>query len=393
MARAIIRLCQAARLAGSDRRMIQVEQRIRKRAAEIQRQDWPKKLNWGEFAGQMKRDRIEAGVVLKRYLGPRERGVVFISFEYQWVRLAQLPNLKEFAERYILVLAPSWSPPHCLETTLFPALYPDRLLSTISNEEDLRILPRLSSNLSAAPLLASHWVQPELYKPVPFSEKDIDLVMVANFSVYKRHFALFRALRDMPGSVRVVLVGRPLAGRTTETLLQEAAAFGVAGRFELMVNVSDEALGTTLARSKVSVILSRQEGSCVAVAESILADTPVGLYADARVGSRMFINASTGRLFQHHNLGAQLMDFIANAAGYAPRRWALKNGLTCFDSTKVLNVALKREALAAGEEWTEDIAAHHWRPNPVLVWPEDQQRLQPEFDEFERRFGFALGTK
>ncbi len=104
-----------------------------------------------------------------------------------------------------------------------------------------------------------------------------------------------------------------------------------------------------------------------------------------------FINSRTGRFLRHANLGAQLMDFIANASRYDPREWAQENGLSCFDSTAVLNAVLKRAALARGENWTQDIAVLHWRPNPVLVSPEDQQRLQPEFDEIDRRFGFKFG--
>ncbi len=234
IARTIVELCKAARLAGSDARMVRVEQRIREQVASLQ----GRPIDWTEFVGQMKRDRIEAAVVLKPYLGPKERGVVKISFEYQWARLLQIPNLEEFSKRYALVLAPSWSPPHSLETTLFPALYPDRIFSLISHADDLRILPRLADNVTAVPLYASSWVRPDLYQPVPFAQKDIDLIMVANFSVYKRHFALFRALRDMPRSARVVLVGRQLADRTTEVFRREAAAYGVNDRFELLENAS-----------------------------------------------------------------------------------------------------------------------------------------------------------
>jgi len=388
-ARAIVKLCQAARLAGSETQMIGLEASIRERIATLD----GRAVDWAEFEGQFKRDRIETAVVLKPCLGAKERGVVLISFEYQWARLVQVPNLEEFSRRYALVLSPSWSPPHSLETCLFPVLYPGRIVSLISHADDLRILPRLSSKFAAVPLYASSWVQPDLYQPVPFAAKDIDLVMVANFSEYKRHFALFQALRDMPRATRVVLVGRKLANRTADVLRREAAAYGVADRFELIENASDAVLSATLARAKISVILSRQEGSCVAVVESMFADTPVGLYADARVGSRAFINSSTGRFLEHHDLGKQLLDFIASARQYSPRRWVLENEVSCFGSTKVLNEALKREALAAGEDWTQDIAAHHWRPNPELVFPADRERLQPDYEDIEARFGLHFGQR
>jgi len=42
-------------------------------------------------------------------------------------------------------------------------------------------------------------------------------------------------------------------------------------------------------------VLSRREGSCVVVAESMFADTPVALLDNAVIGSRAFINDQTGR--------------------------------------------------------------------------------------------------
>ncbi len=59
-----------------------------------------------------------------------------------------------------------------------------------------------------------------------------------------------------------------------------------------------EVVARWLCRARASVILSRREGSCVVVAESLFADTPAALLENAEVGSRAFINASTGRLLR-----------------------------------------------------------------------------------------------
>ena len=53
----------------------------------------------------------------------------------------------------------------------------------------------------------------------------------------------------------------------------------------------------------------------------MFANTPSGMFQDAEVGSRVFINEHTGRFLTDENLGAQLMDFIANAGKYSPRKW------------------------------------------------------------------------
>lgn len=389
LARSIAHLCEAARLAGSEDRRIKMERRISERIAALQGRN----INWEPFTPLWRTDAIEKAVVLKRCVGPRERGVLLVLFEYQWARLMQLSNLEEFARSYTLVVAPTWSAPHSLPNCLFPALYPDSLVSLISDPDDLPILPRLSSRTRVVPLYCSSWVNPQWFQPKEFADKDIDIVMLANFATYKRHFALFQALAEMPRSTRVVLIGQSLNGRTAETLRREAALYGVQDRYRLYENTSDAVVFDMLTRAKISLILSLREGSCVAVVESIMADTPVGLYEDAAVGSRVFINAQTGRLLRRKGLARQLMEFIESADRFSPRAWALENRIDCFGSTEVLNQALKQHALERGEEWTEDIAAHHWRPNPTLIFEADRHRLQPAYDDIQLRFGFRIGAE
>jgi hypothetical protein len=146
-------------------------------------------------------------------------------------------------------------------------------------------------------------------------------------------------------------------------------------------------------RAKSSLILSRREGSCVAVVESMFANTPVGLYADAEVGSKAFINASTGRLLQHENLGAQLTDFVKTSASYEPRKWVMENGVSCIASSQVLNEALKLHALETGGEWTRDIATLRWRPNPEYHDPQDAAPLRASYQDILDRCGILIGPE
>jgi len=145
-----------------------------------------------------------------------------------------------------------------------------------------------------------------------------------------------------------------------------------------------------LARARISLILSRQEGSCIAVAESLFADTPVGLLEDARVGSKAFINEQTGRLLRPHRLGEQLADFVASTDQFQPREWAMKNQISCFGSTRVLNEYLCREQTRQGLPWTADIAVHHWSPEPCLTHAEDLERLRPTYRYLREEFGIAI---
>jgi glycosyltransferase involved in cell wall biosynthesis len=385
----IHKLCQAARLAPSEAMMLKAEAAIER---QIQAVD-PAQVPWGDFFSDFTQPAIGKAIVLKRYVGERERGVVFLSFDNKMVQLAKARDLDEFTKRYTIVLSPQWCPPHSVATYLFPHLYRDRIVCLISNTRDLTYFPRISPKYTMVPLFASSWVDPRKYNPVSFAEKDIDIFMLANFAKYKRHHAFFRALQDLPREYRVVLNGQRERGRTKETLLAEAKAFGVRDRFEIRENVSDMELHDNFVRAKTSLILSRREGSCVAVIESMFANTPVGLYEDAEVGSRAFINEHTGCLLRHENLGAQLKQFVEGSSRFSPRKWVMDNGVDCVSSSRTLNQALKRQALDSGCEWTEDIATLCWRPDPVYYDTADYHRLLPSYQDIQQRCGVSIAVR
>jgi hypothetical protein len=380
LARRIQRLCAAARAAPGRNRMIGLDRRL----SELARMIGSQRIDWSEFEPGVEKPAIELGVLLKPWIGDREKGVVFISFEHQWVKLAALKNLPALARRYTLVISPTWSPPHSVTNCVFPMLFPDPIVCLMSNRNDLEIFPRLSPNYRMVPLYASNWVNPRFYQSVPAGKKDLDIVMLANFGGYKRHHALFAAMREFSRPLRVVCAGQHNGNRNAAVLLAEAEIFGVRDRFELKENPNDDDVAQLLSRAKTSVILSRREGSCVAVVESLFANTPVGLLEDAEIGSKEFINSQTGRMLQHSALGRQLEQFVAESAQYRPREWAEGRGIDCFGSTRTLNAALRDLANSTGQQWTADIAEHCWRPKPQLVHDADRVRMQPDYDWLER---------
>lgn len=112
---------------------------------------------------------------------------------------------------------------------------------------------------------------------------------------------------------------------------------------------------------------------------------------DAHVGSRAFINGSTGYLFKPGDMSAQLRSFLDRAAGYSPREWAERN-ISCHRSTAILNEAIRRRMLESGQEWTQDIAPLYWCPDPRLVYPEDEARMRAARADLKDRFGLTVGA-
>jgi glycosyltransferase involved in cell wall biosynthesis len=214
--------------------------------------------------------------------------------------------------------------------------------------------------------------------------------MLANFSRVKRHWLFFHTLRRLPRRYRVLLLGVPLDGRTEQTIREEARAFGVEGRFDLHVRPTRAEVARGLARSRVSLIFSRLEGSCIAVAESLFSDTPVGLFRHARIGSRAFINAQTGRLLDRAGLATQIERFVDEANDYSPLFWAREN-ISCYRSQEVLNRTLRAEALGQGRPWTRDVVPMQNDTVPRYVSAETEAEMQAWNDDFSQRYGLHLG--
>lgn len=385
VARSIARLCAAARLAEGEPAEWRILERIRERVARLDES----RLDWKEFQPEIDVPRVAKAVVLKPYLGPRERGVVYISFEMEWVKLLRIRDRDEFARRYAVIVAPSGSP-HNLVNYVFPAAFPAPVFTQISNPHDEEVLPRISERLFVVPLYASHWVNPALFRPVPRGERPYDLIMVAAFGPYKRHHVLFAALRRMPKDLRVLLIGQDHGDRTAETIREVARWYGVEDRFTLLANQSYAAVTQAFCQARASIILSRREGSCVAVAESLMADAPAAVLAGAELGSRVFLNDQTGRMLREADLARELTAFVREADRFHPRHWAEAN-ISCWRSSEVLNDVLRRQALARGEAWTQDLAAMQWSPDPRHARPEDAERLAPERRTICEQFGLDVG--
>jgi len=383
-ARAIQRLAAAARLATHPAIVQESIARIHGLLAELN----PARIDWNQLYSASSDGNLGTAAILKPWISEREKGILYISFERAWVKLLVCCDMGKLAERYLLVLAPS-SSPHNLPNYVLPRAFPGTIFSQISNARDLEIVPLISPRYHMVTLLASHWVNPEVFQPLPRGQRDFDLIMVANFGKVKRHHALFRAVRRMRSRPRVLLIGQDQDGRTADTIQGMARHYGVFDRITLQTNATHAQVAQGLCRSRASVILSRREGSCVVVAESLFADTPAALLQGAEIGSSAFLNPQTGRFLDDGILARELDDFIDTSDRYTPRKWALDN-IACTRSTRLLNDAIKQQQLAAGQEWTQDLAGLNWCPDPRLLLAEDRRRLQGAYDEMKTRFGLNI---
>jgi glycosyltransferase involved in cell wall biosynthesis len=250
----------------------------------------------------------------------------------------------------------------------------------------------LGDNCRFLPFHAASWVNPNLYCENSIN-KDIDIIMLANFSQYKRHWRLFQALSKLPSDLTVVLAGVPLRGRTAKVLLNEARLFGVENRFRLIENAPDNTIREYLERSKIMCALSHREGSYVGVAEALFANTAVAMYENAIIGTKNYINDKTGVLLNpNKSLESQLSHALALYNQFSPREWAVSRISAQVNCTK-LNELLKKSFFSQGLEWSSDLKQFYCCRFKIFNFhdkPYDHNCMEREYRQVEDDFGIIF---
>lgn len=347
-------------------------------------------INWNSFYPLSEPRLVQKALILKPPATGGEKGVLFVAFEDNWLRVLRYAHLEKLARDYDLVISPTWSPPHDLALLLAGRLWPAPLYTILSNFNDEGAFSRLVPGIRTIPLLASSWVNPDSFNPPDNRDYHYDIFMLANFASYKRHFALFRLLAQMPPRYRAALAGRSWEGRTRATLEAEAQMYGVRDRIEILEGLDDDAMIAAMHSSRTSVIMSLGEGACVAVAESLFADVPVALIEGANIGSSAFINERTGALLRPWRLAGDMAALIERAPAMHPRQWMLETGRGYAESSRLLNDSLREWGVGDGRPWTRDLVAMQWRPNAEFGRRSEGEELLTEYRAFEERYGIEV---
>ena len=348
-----------------------------------------RRIGWAKHAADLQTTALTTSLLLKAPGLGGEKGVLYCSFEYNWLRLISHPSARRLLADYFLVGASSWSPPDYAAMLSVAGVALDPLFLGVSNPRDMALYTLLHPRVRAVPIMACDWINPAFYAPRPFSARDVDILMVANFSAFKRHWLLFDALSRMRRDVRVALIGIPAPGRGERELREEARAAGVEQDLEIVANAAIELVAEYQCRAKTSIILSLREGSCVAVAESLFAGCPVAMLHNAHVGSKAYINPETGVLVRERQLDRQLTAFLEAGASFKPREWAMAN-ITCHHASERLNAILREYATSAGQPWTRDITPMCWRYVPSYVDRAHEHVMAPHVARLRAGYGIEL---
>lgn len=323
---------------------------------------------------------LTRSVVLKEPGADGEKGLLLNYFEYNLARVLSLSDtdLAWLDRHYHLVFVASWSPTDyaLLGSALLRLESP--LFIQCANEAERDKLTALHPRLVCLPGLACDWVDPAFYQPKPHHERSIDLLMVANWGAFKRHWEFCGALRHLPADLRVVLVGQKEGGRNKKFIIQLAREIGVPQKLEFFESLSIEQVTDLQCDARVSVILSRREGGCVAAIESLFAGCALAMREDAIIGSSIHINSQTGRLLRPGRIAQDLDVLLSECESLKPQKWArdhIRNELTLAR----INELVKKHSLVMGQPWTQDLAIPRWRPYPMLAYDAESDRLRPAY--------------
>lgn len=329
------------------------------------RMRYPKKNDDPERQGDL--------MVLKPWVAPAEKGILFVQYDEGVKRFAALFDIVRLARDYRFVIEPSTCG---YQNPMFFLCFgiPTEVILESQYEKDFRYINSLGHNLMPIRLGAGDWADPINFVDSVDDEKKYDLVMIANWLKWKRHALLFSAIAQLRGDLnRVAVVGYPIDGRTVDDVREECRKYGVEDLVEFHNRIPHSEVSAIIRKSKVGILLSREEGANRGIYECFFSGVPVILTDSNRGVNREHLNQQTGMLASDKELPQIIRTMVRSYQTYRTRSWAESN-TGYINSTKLLNNFFREIALSQGEQWTQNIFAKHNSPHARYKYRDDRQQ-------------------
>jgi hypothetical protein len=317
-------------------------------------------------------------------LGNNEKGVILIKYNPYIHAFPALFDLSKLAGKYAIVLEPSWWGYQHIRFFF----YLGRDLEVYIQAQyapDFEFIRSLDSNLIPVDIGPSDWTDPEIFRPDSGNIKIYDIVMIASWSPFKRHKVLFRTLNNIKRKtgrpLKVALIGYQWDW-SIKNIQELVRKYKLEEDCQIYENIPHEQVASIIMSSRISVFLSKTEGSPKALYESIFCGTPVIVHRDNKGINLSRINSKVGLLTNDNELMDNILTMLENADKYQPDIWAVANS-GYINTTKLLNSIMKKNAVATGKKWTADIVCKKNSPNLKYTEPDNYKQFHDEYLSLE----------
>lgn len=299
---------------------------------------------------------LRGNILVLKSPNTNEKGVLYLYYSYIYPLFLRLFDVKEIEESYHIVVEPSWTGYCDLNLLCLTTLKHDVVVGSIE-PYDSNFIKNIESNLTTAEFSGNTWVDPNKFHPLDNCDKEYDVIYIASWGTYKRHWAFFQALNKLKQQgkiLKVVLVGYSI-DLTSKDIQALANECGVLDQITIFENINAEKVNELLNKSKINLLWSRREGVNRAIIEGMAANVPCVVRAGFNYGHNYhYINEKTGQFADEQSLPLVLMEMLDNLARFSPRAYVVDK-MTPEVSTQTINKKLKEVSNRQGQNWTQDI--------------------------------------
>jgi glycosyltransferase involved in cell wall biosynthesis len=266
---------------------------------------------------------MNMAIVVQKWT-PASKGVLIIKYSYYFPLFLKKFDIELVMSRYYIVLEPSWAGYFDLDILSYCTL-PHPVFVMTYEERDKNLLQEFDSNLKSISVGPNWWVDFENFKPQNL-KRDIDVIVIASWSSFKRHYYILKALVTLKKSMenytlKVVFVG--YAGDLSNEFIRAMVKhFELQDSVEFFEEIPTEQVAHLLMRSKVNLLWSRFEGNNRSIIEGMFCDTPVVVRAGHNFGYQYpYINSLTGVFSSENELPQILKGIILGKSTFSPRTY------------------------------------------------------------------------
>jgi glycosyltransferase involved in cell wall biosynthesis len=292
-------------------------------------------------------------ILVVKSTSQREKGALIIDYSFVFSLFASRFDIQRIAERYHIILEPSWSG-SCDRDLLAFAGYEFPVFVQDSEPRDIDYISRLGLNLIPVPIAANWWVDGRVFRPLPEVTRDADVMVNAAWARFKRHDSLFAALakiRRRGRRLRTLLVGYAV-DLTKKDILSLAMRHNISDQIELYEGLTPIEVNAQLNRVKATILWSRREGFNRAIIEGFYAGVPGILYKAHNYGYQYpYINAITGCFADEKTLERTLIELVDDNSRFQTRNWVTQH-MSPEHATAAIDQAIANYSATMGDPWT-----------------------------------------